>query len=363
MSSSSDLELPSDVEEAANVAVGSLIPEKSKDRYAVAYTKFEKWCELKKLKKTNEKVLLAYFESLKTLKASSLWTTYSMLRAELTVRKNIDIKGYTMLLAWLKRRSDGYHAKKSEIFTKENVEKFIKEAEDKDYLFAKVAMLIGIAGACRKIELTFLRDKDVSDEGTFFKITIPETKTHVFREFVINDGNIAGVNFVDLIRKYRNIRPSTVKHDRFFVKYYNEKCGVQPVGINTFGKLPTMIAQYLRLPNAKAYTGHCFRRSSASFLTDSGADILRIKQHGGWKSNNVAEGYVERSLENKKRIANNILRESSATASRVVGQDQRADVALREVGKVEKSIPADYGVILTNCVCNNVTFNIYKSEK
>jgi hypothetical protein len=42
-------------------------------------------------------------------------------------------------------------------------------------------------------------------------------------------------------------------------------------------------------------------------IADTGADLLTIKRHGGWKSNTVAEGYIETLLENKKKVANKIL--------------------------------------------------------
>ena len=45
----------------------------------------------------------------------------------------------------------------------------------------------------------------------------------------------------------------------------------------------------------------CLRRTSATFLVDSGGDITTLKRHGGWKSSSVAEGYIEESIENKKR--------------------------------------------------------------
>jgi integrase len=34
------------------------------------------------------------------------------------------------------------------------------------------------------------------------------------------------------------------------------------------------IANYLKLPEAENYTGHSFRRSSATILVDAGADII-----------------------------------------------------------------------------------------
>ena len=67
------------------------------------------------------------------------------------------------------------------------------------------------------------------------------------------------------------------------------------------------IATYLNLPNPQLYTGHCFRRSSATLLVDAGGDITTLKRHGGWKSTTVAEGYIEESVQNKIKVPNQIL--------------------------------------------------------
>ncbi|KAJ8969637.1 hypothetical protein NQ317_000958, partial [Molorchus minor] len=79
-------DIPSDIEDAARNAVCLLIPEKFKAAYDLVSEKFEKWRKEKKVKHVNEKVLLAYFED-KNLKASTLWTHYSMLRTELSLKK------------------------------------------------------------------------------------------------------------------------------------------------------------------------------------------------------------------------------------------------------------------------------------
>ncbi|KAJ8986015.1 hypothetical protein NQ317_013899 [Molorchus minor] len=73
------------------------------------------------------------------------------------------------------------------------------------------------------------------------------------------------------------------------------------------GKIPSVVASYLKLPDVACYTGHCLRRSSATLLADAGVDITTIKRHAGWKSTTVAEGFVENSIENKTKIANQVL--------------------------------------------------------
>jgi integrase len=59
----------------------------------------------------------------------------------------------------------------------------------------------------------------------------------------------------------------------------------------------------VKLQNPEEFTGHCFRRTSTTFLADAGANLSNIKRHGGWKSTSVAEGYIENSIQNKINIA------------------------------------------------------------
>jgi integrase len=184
------------------------------------------------------------------------------------------------------------------------------------------------------------------DNQSYFRVNIPNTKTKVIREFVITKGNIDGVNFLDIIKKYINLRPPNVKHNRFFVKYNNGKCSIQPVGINTIGNLPKMIAKHIGLPDCVLFTGHCFRRTLATWLADSGADIMKIKRHGGWKSNSVAEGYVEDSLENKKKIATDILGETSNCVSQISANSTTTSLS-------------SSGVNISNC--KNCVINVYKN--
>lgn len=37
-------------------------------------------------------------------------------------------------------------------------------------------------------------------------------------------------------------------------------------------------------------------------MVDAGADLTVLKRHGEWKSSTVAEGYIEESLGNKRKI-------------------------------------------------------------
>ncbi|KAJ8985471.1 hypothetical protein NQ317_015010 [Molorchus minor] len=167
----------------------------------------------------------------------------------------------------------------------------------------QIGLILGIAGACRTDELVNLTVDDIEDVGSSLIVKIPNTKTKIPRIFVVTDVG----NMLELFRKYLSLRPPHVKHKRLFLYYKAGKCSSQPVGKNTMGKIPSVVASYLKLPDVACYTGHCLRRSSATLLADAGVDITTIKRHAGWKSTTVAEGYVENSIENKTKIANQVL--------------------------------------------------------
>ncbi|KAJ8943328.1 hypothetical protein NQ317_017018, partial [Molorchus minor] len=137
----------------------------------------------------------------------------------------------------------------------------IKAPDDK-YLMFKVVAVMGILGACRREELCQMSLNNIEDLGNTLVVNIPDSKTRVSRTFTV-----ITETYIDLYI------------------------------------MPADIARFLKLPNSELYTGHCFRRTSASLLVDSGANLCTIKRHGGWKSSSVAERYLEDSLENKKRIA------------------------------------------------------------
>jgi hypothetical protein len=64
----------------------------------------------KKNKSFSESVVLGYMsEQAKVQKSSTLWSRYSMLKASLVVKNNVDISKYCKLVAFLKRQSVGYN--------------------------------------------------------------------------------------------------------------------------------------------------------------------------------------------------------------------------------------------------------------
>ncbi|KAJ8965834.1 hypothetical protein NQ317_003726 [Molorchus minor] len=328
-----------EIVEAANIAISNLLPTKSRSLYDIAYNRFKKWCAEKNVQVYSENVLLAYFsENAKNYESSTLWAQYSMVKSCLIIYDNIDISKFPKLIAFLKRTGDGYQAKKSKILTKSEIDRFLSSADDKEFLMIKVGFILGIAGACRTDELVNLTVDDIEDVGSSLIVKFPNTKTKIPRIFVVTDVE----NMLELFRKYLSLRPPHVKYKRLFLYYKAGKCSSQPVGKNTMGEIPSVVASYLKLPDVACYTGHCLRRSSVTLLADAGVDITTIKRHAGWKSTTVAEGYVENSIENKTKIANQVL--VATTTSAIT---KTANVS-------ESNIPSN--INFENCT--NVTFNL-----
>lgn len=193
----------------------------------------------------------------------------------------------------------------------------------------------------RRDELTRLTVDNIEERSLILVVKIPDSKTHSERTFTITH-----LEYIGKYKKYAALRPVNASTNRFFYKYTKGKCVNQVVGINKLGAMPSIVAKFLNLPDANQYTGHCFRRTSATLLADSGANITEVKRHGGWKSTTVAESYIEDSIQQKNKISNKILDvEISKTLGKVKNTSEDNN---------KKTVS---GVDVSNCV--NVTVNVY----
>lgn len=99
--------------------------------------------------------------------------------------------------------------------------------------------------------------------------------------------------------------------------------------------------------------------------------MLTIKQHGSWKSSNVAEGYIERSIEKKKTIANQIFgnkeispRKSNSEENYVVNISATSNQCSSNFqGSTSSTLSADQSYQFSNIfhcsTSNNCNINIY----
>lgn len=137
-----------------------LLPEKSQLKYLRTYDNFMAWKDDEEIEKDcfTEAVMLEYFSHLKSecsslyltiyysknvpciaakYKPTSLWAHYSMLRTTILKNYNIDIS-YPSMKSFLKTSSFAYLPRKSTVFRPDEIQRFLSEADDREYLAVKV---------------------------------------------------------------------------------------------------------------------------------------------------------------------------------------------------------------------------------
>lgn len=269
-------------ESAANDAY--LVPERSRKAYDKIYQDFMNWKITNDIQSFKEEVVLAYFREMSDkFKYSTLSTNFSILKNTLVLNHKVDISKYSKVIALIKSKAEGYTGKKSKTFSPDEINKFLKEAHDDEYLAAKVALIFGIVGACRRQELHRLQFTDVEVCGSRILVKIYNTKSNTNRVFTVTG------EYFELVKKYISLRPDHCCSPSFFIHYHAGKYTSMSVGINQFGNLGKTIAKFLGLPNPELYTGHCFRRTSATILVDADGDILPLRGHARYKTIPVSE--------------------------------------------------------------------------
>jgi hypothetical protein len=90
----------------ANTVSLNILPQKSKERYIMAYEKLLKSRKINKTKSLSENVFLTNFNKLSTeIKPSTLWYIYLMLKSVKNMKHNINVGTYLKLKVFLKRKS------------------------------------------------------------------------------------------------------------------------------------------------------------------------------------------------------------------------------------------------------------------
>lgn len=286
------IDISGDLLQKTEKARATLLPSKSETKYKKEYNQFLEWLRdnFVDIKNVNEMIMLAYFQDMsESYSPNSLWTKWSMLKSMIRIYNDIDGSKLNKLEAFLKRKRKGYKPKKSQVFNRDDIVKFLNNASDQEYLLHKVVLIMGYFGGCRCQELLDMKINHIEDRGSVILVNIPESETDNSIKFTIVEEN--DFSAVGLVRKYMSLRPSGL--ERFFLTYRDNGCTVQPVGKNTFGKIPSKIASFLNLPNPETFTGHSLRRISTL------SNMTTLKRHGGWRSSTVAEGYLDDSMENK----------------------------------------------------------------
>eukprot|EP01060_Flectonema_neradi_P019212 TRINITY_DN2623_c1_g1_i4.p1 TRINITY_DN2623_c1_g1~~TRINITY_DN2623_c1_g1_i4.p1 ORF type:complete len:310 (-),score=22.65 TRINITY_DN2623_c1_g1_i4:378-1307(-) len=238
------------------------------------------------------------------LLASSLWATYSKLNRTLKVEYMISLQQHCPSLTIL-LKSWGKHElpQQSMSFSSDVVEGFVAGGGGNPVdVLNKAAVSLMYSGGLRGGDATYLLRRDLVEvPGVGYDVSYVRNKTGGSHTFRIKEGT-PFYTAVELYLLQRDGSPAC-NYPRLFLTPRNKTFVSQPVGINRLYALPRRIAFEFNLPNAERYTGHALRRSAAQHLVELGTGDTAMRNHMGWTSSRMIDGYVNGSQVRREDIS------------------------------------------------------------
>lgn len=290
-------------------------------------------------KKSNNKTdenqaVIDYFECYKPLTqgepqrpsyaATTLRSWFSILSSFWTYTNRGDLKKDAKLADVRISQWQKHHKKrKAKTFDKHELEQFFRMPNTPDILVIKAYAVVAIAFAARGTEalmLTWDRVVRMTIDSTgkpnyklYYERLKPADKpdTEAY-------ATVSGDLEVGILEQYSACFTDEMKSQaegRFLRKLSMTRNHLHAtrtkVGKNLAFDFGKKVAELLQLPNPEKYTGHCWRRTSITLMTNSGMSLPQIKAVSGHKSDSVVQGYIDHSK---------LSRSTAANAVAVVGQ-------------------------------------------
>ena len=177
--------------------------------------------------------------------------------------------------------------KRAKTFEKDDLLKFYKLENSLENLVDKAFAVVAIAFAARGCEVTFLDCDDVKltiDRATSERIyTVTFTRSKTSGVPVQVKTYISGHEEIRILDAYEECFTRETRKGRYFrvLGYRSDgltmKVTKKVLGKNNTAATPKRMAIALHLDDPKLYTGHAFRRTSATLCAESGMTLAEIK--------------------------------------------------------------------------------------
>ena len=193
------------------------------------------------------------------------------------------------------------------MFTAEQINQFLNDAPNDQYLVCKCALIIGIYGLLRVSELNAFMWSDIEFANDKLICQVYRHKQRSTKRrfrFVVDGPGVA------IVRKYMEYHDEELLGETKFLKYLRKTRSSKNgdfqvtgnVGHNMIAKYPEVIASFLGIDNLKTFTSHSFRRTGATLLAETGVSVTTLQSAGGWSGPTSAMMYVEQSMNAINRI-------------------------------------------------------------
>ena len=278
---------------------------KSSTAYKTEWNKFLQHNKITGRKQPREEHVVSYLTHLReerSYKASSLWSCYCKLNFMFKTEFDFSLKEYHRIGLLLKTWGSDESTKKSKTFSKGEVEMFLKMSELSDCYWcvrkAYVAVCFLSGMRCTEalmLEMTNYQESPVGYLFTYQHCAKVKKADMERGRFVVPRDSI----YFCVVEEYLNRRSPVSQEGRFFITGTKTTADrtttgtfrVQPLGINKMYGIPAEVARVLALDGS--YTGHSFRRSSATQAAEAGASIVQMQRHYGWVSQAMPQRYTE----------------------------------------------------------------------
>ena len=110
---------------------------------------------------------------------------------------------------------------------------------------------------------------------------------------------------MDILKFYFQLFPVESRNGRFLRYCVNGQGSNKPIGKTSIGQYPKIVAQFLQV-DPEGYTGHCWRRTGATILAENDITLIQLKHAGGWRSDQVAQQYIDETKTGKLQIASRL---------------------------------------------------------
>jgi hypothetical protein len=231
---------------------------------------------------------------------------------------------------------------------------------NEQFLVRKVLLIIGIHGCCRKCELVYMLRKHLKKVDDMYLIKIWRRKQKQgIREQQFMIVEPVHVALLDRYLCLYDAHPELGPDSRLWHKIGTTGLMTkQVIGKNVIGKTPNLIATALNLECPKEYTGHCFRRTGATFISNAGLSVMQLKESGGWASSSIAESYVAESDCNKRSIAEAFSSGSNPSEASSSNPSEASRKRLRPTDVMESASSTSYNFAFNQSGAENcsITF-------
>lgn len=271
--------------------------------------------EVEKEQEPKEEDYVRYFYYLKNtrkFKASSLWSIYSRLNNCHQRKFGSRLQQWPRITLQLKKYESGYIRKKAKVFTKDQIFAGLQLNLTTPYwILRKAAICLAYCGGLRGIELRSLKvgslHEDVEGVWVHYQQSKQKGEEKENRYLVPFNRNSPHLCMASRVLEYLRLLiesvPTISDDSDLFHQCTKDGYGRQSMGKNLLAKFGREFAEKLDLSDPEEYTGHCFRRSSATEAANKGATTVDLKRHFGWVQEGTALKYLDDTKERARKMA------------------------------------------------------------